>query len=150
MFVPSKVDIAHIQRDLVILVTCILCKYIKALAPLSSTPPEHILHKYFQQIAQKSGTCPRCTHEKCGKRSRHAGYEGITAKLPQGWCWIPRISQSVIRGWPTNLRERNQCTTPCQDGDIPHDRLQLLEPQTEDWHTLMCFLGVSVNWPEWQ
>ena len=31
------------------------------------------------------------------------------------------------------------------DGDTPHDRLQLLEPQTEDWHTLMCFLGVSVN-----
>ena len=21
------------------------------------------------------------------------------------------------------------------DGDTPHDRLQLLEPQTEDWHT---------------
>ena len=31
------------------------------------------------------------------------------------------------------------------DGDSPHDRLQLLEPQVEDWHTLMCFLGVSVT-----
>lgn len=29
------------------------------------------------------------------------------------------------------------------DGDTPHDQLQLLEPQCEHWHTLMCFLGVS-------
>ena len=24
------------------------------------------------------------------------------------------------------------------DGDIPEDRLQLLEPQTEDWHCFVC------------
>ena len=26
------------------------------------------------------------------------------------------------------------------DGDTPEDRLQLLEPQTEDWHCLVCVL----------
>ena len=29
------------------------------------------------------------------------------------------------------------------DGDTPEDRLQLLEPQTEDWHCLVCVLMVS-------
>ncbi len=29
------------------------------------------------------------------------------------------------------------------DGDTPRDRLQLLEPQTEDWHCLVCILVVS-------
>ena len=78
-FMPSKVDIAHIQRDLVILVSRILC--IKALAPLSSIPPEHILHKYSQPMAQKS----EAHVLDVGKKSRHAGYHEITAKLPHGW-----------------------------------------------------------------
>ena len=29
------------------------------------------------------------------------------------------------------------------DGDTPRERLQLLEPQTEDWHCLVCMLNVS-------
>ena len=28
------------------------------------------------------------------------------------------------------------------DGDVPRDRLELVEPVIEDWHTLMCFLKV--------
>ena len=28
------------------------------------------------------------------------------------------------------------------DGDTPEERLQLLEPQTEDWHCLVCMLKV--------
>ena len=28
------------------------------------------------------------------------------------------------------------------DGDSPREQLQLLEPQCEDWHALMCFLKV--------
>ena len=29
------------------------------------------------------------------------------------------------------------------DGDTPQDRLQLLEPQSEDWHCLVTMLSVS-------
>ena len=29
------------------------------------------------------------------------------------------------------------------DGDTPRDRLELREPQAEDWHCLVCVLGVS-------
>lgn len=29
------------------------------------------------------------------------------------------------------------------DGDTPADRLELLEPQAEDWHCLVCVLTVS-------
>ena len=29
------------------------------------------------------------------------------------------------------------------DGDTPREHLQLLEPQTEDWHCLVCMLTVS-------
>ena len=31
------------------------------------------------------------------------------------------------------------------DGDTIQDRLGLLEPVTEDWHCLVCFLSVSVH-----
>ena len=30
------------------------------------------------------------------------------------------------------------------DGDTRSDRLQVLDPVCEDWHCLMCFLGVSL------
>ena len=30
------------------------------------------------------------------------------------------------------------------DGDTQEDRLDLLEPVVEDWHTLQSFLGVGV------
>ena len=29
------------------------------------------------------------------------------------------------------------------NGDTPQDRLELLEPQTEDWHCMVCLLTVS-------
>ena len=34
-----------------------------------------------------------------------------------------------------------QCHT--MDGDTPKERLEVLEPVTEDWHWLVCLLAVS-------
>lgn len=35
------------------------------------------------------------------------------------------------------------------DGDTPKDRLQLLEPQSEDWHCMVCMLKVSLLMIDW-
>ena len=32
------------------------------------------------------------------------------------------------------------------DGNTPEERLQLLEPQAEDWHCLVCFLKVKYSY----
>ena len=39
--------------------------------------------------------------------------------------------------------ERQLGARHLMDGDTPRDRLELLEPQAEDWHCLVCVLGVS-------
>ena len=35
------------------------------------------------------------------------------------------------------------------DGDTAKDRLQLLEPQSEDWHCMVCMLKVSLLMIDW-
>ena len=41
--------------------------------------------------------------------------------------------------------ERQRCVQQhVMDSDTPQERLELLEPVIEDWHTLMCLLEVRV------
>lgn len=141
---PSKVDIAHIQRNLVILVSRILCKYIKALAPLSNIPPEHILHKYSKQMAQKSEA--HVIDVLMKNEAKGADMldimESLQSYLKVG-AEFPESLKVLSGGDQLTCERETGAQRHVMDGDTPHDRLQLLEPQCEDWHTLMCFLGVS-------
>ena len=143
-FMPSKVDIAHIQRNLVILVSRILCKYIKALAPLSNIPPEHILHKYSKQMAQKSEA--HVIDVLMKNEAKGADMldimESLQSYLKVG-AEFPESLKVLSGGDQLTCERETGAQRHVMDGDTPHDRLQLLEPQCEDWHTLMCFLGVS-------
>ena len=53
-FLPSTDDIVAIKKNLVVLVSCVLCKYIKNLKPYSYLVERHIAHKYSIEMAQLS------------------------------------------------------------------------------------------------
>ena len=54
MVLPTVNDVCQIQKNLVVLVSRILCHYIKCLLSFSSALPSHIPHEYSQLMAQKS------------------------------------------------------------------------------------------------
>ena len=47
-FLPSKQDMHDIKMNLTILVSRILCTYIKCLSPMLNVVPEHILHTHLK------------------------------------------------------------------------------------------------------
>ena len=53
-FLPSHEDIVLIRKNLVVLVICVLCTYIKSLKPLNSVIPKHIIHQFSTEMSQKS------------------------------------------------------------------------------------------------
>ena len=53
-------------------------------------------------------------------------------------------SKKVLSGGDQLTCEQQVCAQRhVMDSDSPRDRLAYLEPVCEDWHCLMCFLGVS-------
>lgn len=54
MVLPTAQDIQEIQNSLVILVNCILCRYMKCLSSFSSLVPGHIPHEHSKEMACKS------------------------------------------------------------------------------------------------
>ena len=54
--------------------------------------------------------------------------------------------KKVLSGGDQLTCERQVCAQRhMMDGNNPRDRLAFLEPVCEDWHCLMCFLGVSLH-----
>ena len=51
---PTEADIAMFKLNLSILLSRILCTYIKGLRKLKKVIPNHIMHKYSLIMAQKS------------------------------------------------------------------------------------------------
>lgn len=53
-FLPSSKDIEHVKRNMVVLVSRLLTKYIKDLLPLSRSVPQHISHQYTEEMSRRS------------------------------------------------------------------------------------------------
>ena len=56
MVLPTSQDVQKIKKNLVILVSRILCRYIKSLSSFSSVVHAHIPHEYSKEMACKSET----------------------------------------------------------------------------------------------
>lgn len=54
LFLPSREDITNIQSDLEVLVSRILCEYIKSFKELKRLVTKHIPHMYSEEMATKS------------------------------------------------------------------------------------------------
>ena len=139
---PSKQDIEELQRNLTVLVGRILTEYIPALSFLSSVVPAHIKHKFTNEMARKSTVSlidvlmkneangqdmleiMETLHTYLGKNYPHK--ERLLSGGDQLTCERQRASQRHV-----------MC------GNTPRERLEILEPVTEDWHTGVAFLAVS-------
>ena len=140
-FLPTVDEIEKIKMNLTLLVGRILCAYIKSLKPLAGVIPNHIPHDYSDTMAKKSDTF--CLDVLTKNEAKHADMVEIMQSM-QGYLGedFP-IDKKVISGGDQLTCERQSCAQRhLMDGDTPRDRFQLVEPVSEDWHALMCFLKV--------
>ena len=139
---PTPDDVKAIHKHLEVLVSRVLCKYMKPLAFLAKVVPSHIQHKYSQQTAQKSETVVLDVVMK--NEAKHSDMLDIM-KVQQAYLGdtFPGDKQ-VLSGGDQLTCERQRCARRhMMDANTPRERLQLLEPVVEDWHTMQSFLGVS-------
>ena len=139
-FLPNIDDIAAVKKNLTILVSRILVKHVKALKCFSKVVPKHIRHDHSDEMAKKSDvavidvlhkneTCSKDMHEIMLRLQSYLGDD---------------FSGTVLSGGDQVTCERQKCVQRhVVDSDTPAERLEMLEPVVEDWHTLMCFLTVS-------
>ena len=141
-FLPTVADVQCVKSNLVTIVSCILTRYIHDLSPLSKSIPQHILHKYSRQMSRKSEVVVLDVLMK--NEAKHSDMLDIMLKMQEylGKNYPPE--RRVASGGDQLTCERQVgAQQHMMDGDTTEDRLQLLEPQTEDWHCLVCVLRVS-------
>lgn len=141
-FLPTKQDMQDIKINLTILVSRILCTYIKCLTPFSKVVPDHIPHAHYSEMCGKSETFFLDALMK--NEAKHSDMVDIMHTQQSLLGDEFPDTDKVLSGGDQLTREHQCCAQMhVMDGDTPRDRLQLLEPVCEDWHALMCFMMVS-------
>ena len=141
-FLPNRADVLAAKENLVILVARIITNYFAALTPFSKLVPKHILHRYSNEMSKKSEVVVLDVLMKNEAKNRDMldimntlqGYLG--EKYPE--------DRPVLCGGDHMTVEREvgaQRHMMC--GNTRRERLELLEPVVEDWHCLVCLIGVS-------
>ena len=104
--------------------------------------PTHITHQYSAEMAKKSEIIVLDVFMK--NEAKNADMLDIMQAM-QGYLGENFPSdQRVLSGSDQLTCERQVgAKRHMMDGDTPSDRLDEFEIQTEDWHALMAFLGVS-------
>ena len=133
-FLPSISDIQSLRRNLVILISSILCKYIKCLACISDVVPKHILHTHTDNMAKKSDTIVLDVLHK--NEAKHD--DMLDMRIQQSYL-KPHLDVTGLSGDQLTC-ERQRCVKHhIMDGDTAKERLDYLEPKIEDWHALQTF-----------
>lgn len=139
---PTAADVATVKLNLSILVSRMLCTYIKGLHKFRKVIPNHIMHKYSLIMAEKSEVAVLDVLHK--NEVCHKDMLDIM-KYAQNYLGND-YSGTVPSGGDLLTCERQRCAQRhMMDSDTKVDRLELLEPVVEDWHTLMCLLEVSAS-----
>lgn len=141
-YLPSREDAQIVKNNLVTLVSQILTQYIQGMSCLSKFVPQHIMHKYSKEMSRKSEVIVLdilMKNENC-----HSDMVEIMTTM-QGYLGNDYPSDRRVASGGDHLTCERQLGAQrhMMDGDTPKDRLALLEPQAEDWHCLVCVLGVS-------
>lgn len=134
-FLPTGEDVAAIRENLVILVGCIICQYMKPLSFLSEVIPAHISHQYSEEMAQKSEVVVLDILMK--NETKNADMLDIMQSM-QGYLGTNfPPNQKVLSGGDQLTCERQRgAKRHVMDGNTTSDRLDEFEPQTEDWHAM--------------
>ena len=107
MVLPTADDVRQIKKNLVVLVSRILCRYIKCLSSFSTAVLTHIPHTYSGQMAEKSDTVVLDVVAK--NEAKHSDMIEIM-KILQGFLGetFP-THQKVISGGDQLTCERQVC-----------------------------------------
>lgn len=140
-FFPSESDVSSVRLNLAILVSRILCNYIKGLKKFRRMIPEHIPHRYSLAMAKKSEVVVIDVLYK-----NEACHQDMLDIMKYQQSFLGKnFSGSVPSGGDLLTCERQRCAKQHKmDSDTPEERFDYLEPVVEDWHMLMCLLQVRL------
>ena len=139
-FLPTKSDVAAVKKNLIILISRVLCEHIKPLKCIKQVLVHHIPHIDSSDMAKKSDTIVLDVLHK--NEAKHA--DMIDIMVEQQSYLGPDFSGSVLSGGDLMTCERQTGSKQhMMDADTLQDRLELLEPIVEDWHCLQSVLGLG-------
>ena len=142
-FLPSSNDIEAVKSNLVTIVSRFLTFYIRCLAPLSKAVPKHIVHKYSKEMGKMSEVVVLdvlMKNEACGPEMIDI-MQSLQGYLGNDYS----LEEKVLSGGDQLTCERQASSQRhMMDGKTNDVSLQLLEPQLEDWHTLVITLTVNI------
>ena len=136
MILPTTEDIATVKSNLVVLVSRVLTQYLSGLAPFSKANSKHITHKYTAEMSKKSEVVVLDVLMK--NETVHTDMIAIMKMMLEYLGRDYDESRSVVSGGDLLTCERQlgaQKHMMC--GNTPKERLQVLKPVTEDWHSLV-------------
>lgn len=133
-FLPTNVDVEAIQKNLVVLVSRILCDYIQAFCYQKHLVAKHIPHSHSKEMAKTSKVVVvDVLHKNENKSSDMVEIMRETVShLGE------RFKLTVLSGGDHVTCEREQaCKRHVMCANTPEGRLEQLESCVEDWHCLM-------------
>ena len=136
LFLPSAEDIQCVKNNLV---SRVLTQYIKELQPLSKVVPKHIMHEYSAEMSKKSEVV---VLDVLMKNENCSSDMVDIMKTMQEYLGESYPSEHRVASGGDHQTCERQLGAQRHMMD-PVERLELLEPQVEDWHCLVCMLGVS-------
>ena len=140
-FLPTQHDVECVTSNMVVIVSRILTEYISDLSPLSKAVTKHIPHKYSTEMSKKSEVVVLDVLMK--NEAKHSDMIDILKTVVSYLGDDYSHEKRVASGGDQLTTERQigaQRHVMC--GNKPEDRLDVLEPQTEDWHCLVVLLTV--------
>lgn len=139
VFLPTCDDVDRVKSNLVIIVSRVLTLYISSLSPLKKSIEQHIRHRYSTEMSRKSEVVVLMKDE-----TKHSDMIEIMTTMQEYLGQDYDENRRVLSGGDLLTCERQQGSQKhMMCGNTPRERLQILEPVTEDWHALVTLLEVS-------
>ena len=140
-FLPTADDVNDLKANLVILVSRALTDYFPQLASFRKVIEKHIQHRYSREMSQKSEVYVLDVLMK--NEAKHKDMIDIMTTL-QEYLGDDDDERRVLSGGDQLTVERQvgaQRHLMC--GNTVKERLEILEPVSEDWHFRLCLIAVS-------
>ena len=138
---PSPEDVTNLKANLVVLVSRVLCKYIKCLQEYKPTVISHIPHAHSQEMAEKSEVVVLDVLHK--DETKGPEMIDIMTEMHQYLGDDPKIRLSG--GDYVTVERQRGAKQDKLNSETQRGKLALLEPCAEDWHCLMNILMVRNN-----
>ena len=141
-FLPSLNDVEQCKSNLVKIISCKITQHIAGLTCVSKIVPKHILHKYSWEMSCKSEVfaLDALMKNECKHKDMVDIMLAYQNYLGEEYNETHRVACG--RDYVTCERQRGaKLSRVC--GATVRERLNLLEPMSEDWHCLVVVLAVS-------